>query len=674
MELSGIELRYLVNEIKPKVTSGYYVSNITAVTKDSFLFKLHHTRDPDIIIMISARGIWITKLKFKQVEENTLIKTIKDEIERGKIESIEQLGGERIITIKFRHVDGKIRIIIAEFFGDGNIVLCDENMQILAILTAIEVRHRTLKVGLRYSPPPPRGIDVFDISLEQLQSKRSLQEKDLDTLRWMGRNISMPKKFVEEIAIRSGVEAKKVGQLSDNDINRIYLTIKEFVTNVISGRNHEPVIIIGEDGKAQDALPIITYNAAKLKIKRVYSYMDAIDEVLSLDIMDIGRNIGTIEIGKQIAILEHDLVEQNKAKEEVISKSTAIRKVAKELMTLLHRGAHSFNDDSTKELLAANSAIIVNEKGIKYLEVADERVQIECNNLPKVSSMLFARAKEMERGSVTIEESKAKLFAHINKLRDQTLMIHNKVVIKQQIAKEWYERYRWFITSDGFMAIGGRDASSNSALIRKHLTEHDIVFHAEVYGSPFFIIKNFNTTGEMEASLQQVAQATVSFSRAWKDGLFSADAYWVMPNQIKKGAPTGQFLPKGSFVIEGKRNYMKGIEIRLAVGIVQFNDNRYVLTCGPADAIKKRALIFAILLPGGMDPMHAAKKIKSEFVKVAADQEELAGFIKRILLDDFIRTIPPGQSKISFTGKGEEKVVGQSTTTRPLSSENEQSN
>ena len=170
MELSGIELRYLVNEIKPKVTSGYYVSNVTAVTKDSFLFKLHHTIDPDIIIMISVRGIWITKLKFKQVEENTLINTIKDEIERGKIESIEQLGGERIITIKFRHVDGKIRIIIAEFFGGGNIVLCDENMQILAILTAIEVRHRTLKVGLRYTPPPPRGIDVFDISLEQLQS------------------------------------------------------------------------------------------------------------------------------------------------------------------------------------------------------------------------------------------------------------------------------------------------------------------------------------------------------------------------------------------------------------------------------------------------------------------------------------------------------------------------
>jgi hypothetical protein len=70
--------------------------------------------------------------------------------------------------------------------------------------------------------------------------------------------------------------------------------------------------------------------------------------------------------------------------------------------------------------------------------------------------------------------------------------------------------------------------------------------------------------------------------------------------------------------------------------------------------------------------MHAAKKIKSEFVKVASDQEELAGFIKTIVLDDFIRTIPSGQSKISFTGKGEGSRVGQATTR--TSSKNEQSN
>jgi hypothetical protein len=268
--------------------------------------------------------------------------------------------------------------------------------------------------------------------------------------------------------------------------------------------------------------------------------------------------------------------------------------------------------------------------------------------------MLFARAKEMERGSASIEGARSKLLAQIKKLQGQTAAIHKKVVVKEQAAKEWYERYRWFVTTDGLLAIGGRDASSNSALIRKHLTEDDIVFHAEVHGSPFFIVKNAAAPAKesrIDSSLLQVAKATVSFSRAWKDGLSSADAYWVMPEQVKKGAPTGQFLPKGSFVIEGKRNYLKGVEIRLAIGIVQVN-NRETLVCGPEEAIKNRAMFYAVLLQGGMDPMTAAKKAKSEFVKIAGFSEA-AEIIKRISLDDFVRALPTGQSRISFTTRGQ---------------------
>ena len=74
------------------------------------------------------------------------------------------------------------------------------------------------------------------------------------------------------------------------------------------------------------------------------------------------------------------------------------------------------------------------------------------------------------------------------------------------------------------------------------------------------------------------------------------DAYWVFPNQVKKGAPTGQFLPKGSFVIEGKRNFCKGIELK-QLGLVKI-ENRYTIVSGPLNAIKKN-LVFASLLPGG---------------------------------------------------------------------------
>lgn len=436
-------------------------------------------------------------------------------------------------------------------------------------------------------------------------------------------------------------------------MEKIYYTVKNLVSDVTIGKNHEPVVIIANE-KPIEALPIMTEEAAKMSTKKVASYMDAVDEVLSSEILDIGRSSKTVELDKQIAMLEHDLDEQNKAREKVMQKSADIRKLAGELMSLSYQNP---DDGRVHDALATNSASVVTEKGVKYVEVAGEKIEMQAN-LAKVSSMLFARAKEMERGNASIEEARVKLLAQIEKLRGQTAAIHKKIIVKEQTAKEWYERYRWFITTDGILAIGGRDASSNSALIRKHLTEHDIVFHAEVHGSPFFIVKNALAPaqeGKIDSSLQQVAQATISFSRAWKDGLSSADAYWVTPGQIRKGAPTGQFLPKGSFVIEGKRSYIKGVEIRLAIGVVQLN-NRETLVCGPEESIKKWAMFYAVLLQGGMDPMTAAKKTKTEFVKIAGEGD-IAEIIKRISLDDFVRALPTGQSRISFTAVGQQQGV-----------------
>jgi predicted ribosome quality control (RQC) complex YloA/Tae2 family protein len=664
MELSSIELRYLVNEIRSRVissSSGYYVNSINAITKSSLFLKLHHPMQEDVMLVLSTRGIWITKRKFKPMEENNSLESIaQKELERATVASIEQIGSERIVSLKFRHKDRKVRIVVGEFFGDGNIIICNEDMQIIAILNPIRVRHRTLNVGMRYVYPPARGVDVFNITLDQMLSLRD-GAKNLDVLRWIGRNIPMPKKFVEEVINRAGIQVDKhAAELSDDNVSKIYDTVKDIVNKVSTGgKNHEPIVIM-LNHKPQEALPIITQEAAiaakmikENNIKKVASYMDAVDEVLSSEIMDIGRSSRTVELDRQIAVLEHDLEEQNKAKETVLQKASAIRKLAGELMTLSYRGS-----DRIADVLAAYSGSLVTEKGIKYIEVAGEQVKMQ-PSLAKASSMLFARAKEMERGNASIEEARAKILAQIEKLRSETAAIHKKVIVKEQISREWYERYRWFITTDGLLVIGGRDASSNSALIRKHLTEHDIVFHAEVHGSPFFIIKNAATfaatqEGTIDSSLHQVAQATISFSRAWKDGLSSADAYWVMPEQVKKGAPTGQFLPKGSFVIEGKRNYLKGVELRLAIGIMQLN-NRETLLCGPEEAIKKNSIFYAVLLQGGTDPMNAAKKVKSEFVKIANDNIKIAESIKHISLDEFVRALPTGQSRLSFTARGQQQ-------------------
>ena len=651
MELSGIELHYLVNKISSKITSSYYVSNISSITKNSILLKLHHPTESDINLIVSTKGIWITSKKYKQMEENQLLSILSREIERAKINSVSQPGSERIFFLHFINKDNKERKLVIEIFGKGNIILCDESMKILWILNPVEVRHRILKTGLEYVLPPNRGEDVFQISLEGMKKSRDTQPENTDLVRWLAKCTSLPRKYVEEILLHSGISAKYANNLSDNDVQIIYDKTKEITSKVIDETNHEPSIMVDKLGLAIDASPIVM--SGDSNAKKVESYMDGIDQVLSNEIISIGRSLKTEETDRKILELEHDLEEQNKAKTQVITRSQNLRRVAHELMNLSSMGIEDMNDSTVRSLLENNDSEIVKENGITYLNIENERIKFE-SSIPKSSSLLFSRAKELERGAINIDKASEELRLRVEKLQNQTQKIHEKIQFSKLESKQWYERYRWFVTSDGYLVIGGRDASSNSAIIRKYMTENDIIFHAEIHGSPFFLVKNVNNQEKQDSSyVEEAAQATVSFSRAWKDGLSSGDAYWVFPNQVKKGAPTGQFLPKGSFVIEGKRNFCRGIELKLSIGLVQI-EKKYSIVCGPLNAVRKRSLVFTSLLPGGTDSMNLAKKVKSEFVRAISEfDQSLAEYCKKISLDEFIRMLPTGQSKIERAERGQ---------------------
>ena len=71
-------------------------------------------------------------------------------------------------------------------------------------------------------------------------------------------------------------------------------------------------------------------------------------------------------------------------------------------------------------------------------------------------------------------------------------------------------------------------------------------------GSPFFVVQ-----GKGKAfceALREAADATCSFSRAWRLGLTRSDVFYVRPNQVTKETNTGEFITKGAFVIRGKDN------------------------------------------------------------------------------------------------------------------------
>ena len=162
MEIAGIELRYLVDKIS-KETDGYYVSNIYGIDRDSLLFKLHHPDKPDILLVLSTMGLWITSVRVQQVDENRLVRRLRSDLLRLKLSGVKQPGLERLAYLRFSGFDREF-VLVGEFFGGGNIILCNDKMKVLALQHAIDVRHRGIKVGLDYVPPP-----IFSYMLEMLE-------------------------------------------------------------------------------------------------------------------------------------------------------------------------------------------------------------------------------------------------------------------------------------------------------------------------------------------------------------------------------------------------------------------------------------------------------------------------------------------------------------------------
>ncbi len=144
-------------------------------------------------------------------------------------------------------------------------------------------------------------------------------------------------------------------------------------------------------------------------------------------------------------------------------------------------------------------------------------------------------------------------------------------------------------------------------------------------GSPFFVIKADGKQVDQE-SIQETANATCSFSRAFKLGLATSDVFWVEPSQLSKTPKSGEYLTKGSFIVSGKSNYVKN-EINVAIGVME--DGKVM--CAPKSAIAVHCKSFLVVKQGSLKPSDTAKKIR----------KELGGE-----LDDIIKALPSGNMEI----------------------------
>ena len=179
-----------------------------------------------------------------------------------------------------------------------------------------------------------------------------------------------------------------------------------------------------------------------------------------------------------------------------------------------------------------------------------------------------------------------------------------KDVMRPQRNANWFEKFIYFISSEGYLVLGGKDAPQNEMLYKKYLKKGDKYIHADLDGAASVIVKNKPGMSESPippSTLSQAGTLAVATSSAW-DSKAVMSAWWVDASRVSKTTSTGDLLPAGSFVIQGQKNYLPPAQLLLGFGIM----------FKVSEESKMRHLRYRIQDPVGFTPSELAKDLENK--------------------------------------------------------------
>lgn len=584
-DLSAVEVMVLVNEINGRLR-GMYVNNVYSL-RENQIVRLREEGRESWLILAPSIGAWVSEKIGERERTSEFTSKFRSFVGRKKFVYSEQVNFDRVYRFVFQDRE-RINVYL-EVPPPGNIVVTDEDERIKLCLRNYVTASRKIVEGGVYTPPIQRRKKPEELKEEDIADFLK-REKEVGSA--IGKFVALPRKYVALVVKRLGITA-------------------DAETSLLSGRESEVVKVVNgiiEEAK-ENTYPCIAQVEGEKEIFSVNvdsaEHKQSISEIC--DELFLPLIVASEEKSRKKEELQHTLSRLMEEALEIERKASHLREVAARIRNAL----------TTEEA----ETILKEEKLDSEFNARKEPASL--------SSLIFDMAKELENKRKQVMKTIESISL---KLEREEVSEKRKQIQIRKARKEWFERFRWFITSEGKLAIGGRDASSNTVLMRKHLEERDTVYHADIHGSPFFILKD--GINQKENEIIEVAQATASYSSAWKVGLSAADAFWVESRQVSFSAPSGQYLPKGSFLIKGRKNYVRHILLQIAVGI---NKEGKVIA-GPETAISKYSLCYVVIEPFRTKNSEVAKKIASFFRDVVRDFD--------VSVDEVLLSLPPGGSRI----------------------------
>ncbi|HDI01867.1 MAG TPA: fibronectin-binding domain-containing protein [Candidatus Bathyarchaeota archaeon] len=655
--LSGLDIAALVRELAEAI-KGSRLSNIYQLSKDKFLFKLRSPGTTYKLLVDLGRYACLTK---RDVEvpgrPPPFCMGLRKDLRGGLVADVRQHDLDRVLELLVSTRSGEARLIL-ELFAGGNLILVGPGGQIRRVLRPRAMRDRDLLVGQPYRYPPGPRVDLARLRPPDLEPLRELG--DLEVVRGLSRLTGLGSPYVEEVLLRAEVEkGKPCASLTDEDLSRISRSVRDLVRAVVEGPL-EPMVVVGDGGKWLDVVPIRLLKYEGLSSIRFRSLSEAIDAYFSRLAAGEAISLELKAIRERIEKLKRRIEKQEGALRRFKEESSYFSSVGDTIFTYL---SHlNFLLEALRELrdeLGSWEAVRtrldeLRSRGPPFSWLTDIRPSgptacLKVNNIAlelnlrqtaqEVASSYYEKAKKARRkaegAAKALEESKRELISLLSRLKELESkapeplgIISGGELPVQAPAKPrraWYESFRWFLSSDGLLVVAGKDAATNELIVKRYPEPGDLLLHAEIPGAPFVLVK----AGGREVprdTLLQAAQLAVSYSRAWKYGLGAATAICFKPEQARKVGPHGEKLPKGAFYIVGRKDYIRGVELKLAIGASR-EAGQVRLLLGPVEAVRSRSEAYVLIGPGDEEArglvLKAIKALEDVLGPLGVDRESL---------------------------------------------------
>ena len=502
------------------------------------------------------------------------------------LQGVAEPVGERFLELHFGRGEEAAELLLAvELFGTGN-VLVARNGRLAAVARPRQWAHRSVRVGAEYARPPTR-TDPWTLGVDAIAAELLRSRTDLAST--LAARLGLGGPIAEELIARAGLAAEAPAA---RDPETFAARLHAELETLLSEIGERPSgYLYRREGVAVDATPYHSrrWASSGLEETELPTFSEAAQEYFA-SLAGPSVSPEEAEAARRRRELDHLAGQQRAAVEELTAESERLRTGAETIL------AHYAEAEA-----AVGTARSGGEEAPRIeVPLGGRTVPLWLDRTPRESAQsLFEEAK---RVGAKLSGARAAL-AETEQKQSQPLgpppTLIRAPAARRTAAIHWFERFRWFISSEGAVVVGGRDAGSNDLLVKRHLKPGDIYVHADLHGAASVVVKHSEAGAPAltETTYREAGQWAVAMSKAWRAGLAAASAFWVAHDQVSKAGASGEFVARGAWVVHGTKHFMRDLPVELAIGTVDYGGTTLWSVAPPA-AIHARGTVRVLITPG----------------------------------------------------------------------------